>query len=79
MSEPPSSNTYPDPEERKGDSSFLPVVVAAGVALIVILIAAILFIKSRQGKAIPTTHNAHPTSQIVYPPPPQIPPSSLAA
>jgi hypothetical protein len=79
MSEPQPSNTDPSPEEREGDSSFLPVVVAAGVALIIILIAAILFIKSRQGKAIPSPHEAHPTSQIAYPPPLQIPPSSLAA
>jgi hypothetical protein len=54
--------------ERKGDSSFLPVVVAAGVALIIILIAAIVFIKSRQTKVIPTPHDAHPTSRLVHPP-----------
>jgi cell division protein FtsN len=55
-------------EERTGDSNFLPVVVAAGVALIVILVAALIFIKSRQTKAIPTPHEAHPTSQFHHPP-----------
>jgi cell division protein FtsN len=54
--------------ERKGDSSFLPVVVAAGVALIIILISAIIFIKSRQTKVIPTPHDAHPTSRLLHPP-----------
>jgi cell division protein FtsN len=67
MSEPQPSRNDPTPEERKGDSSFLPVVVAAGIALIVILVAALIFIKARQAKAIPTPHDAHPTSQMHLP------------
>jgi cell division protein FtsN len=64
MNAPQPSRIDPTPEERKGDSSFLPVVIAAGIALIVILIAAIIFIKARQTKTIPTPHEAHPTSEI---------------
>jgi hypothetical protein len=52
-------------EERKGDSSFLPVVLAAGVALIVILALAVFFIKGTGKKILPKTPDPHPTSQIV--------------
>jgi hypothetical protein len=48
MSEPQPSNSDPTPEERTGDSSFLPVVIAAAVAIIVILVAAIIFLKARE-------------------------------
>ena len=65
MSQPNPSNNDPHPEERTSDSSFLPVVIAFAVAIIVILVAAILFIKARQAKAIPDPKQPHPTSQTV--------------
>jgi hypothetical protein len=78
MSEPQPSRSDPTPEERKGDSSFLPVVIAAGIALIIILLAAVVFIKARQTKVIPTPHDAHPTSQIQRTPLPlPVQPSSV--
>jgi hypothetical protein len=72
MSEPQPSNSDPTPEERTGDSSFLPVVIAAAVAIIVILVAALIFLKIRQNKAIPTTTDKHPSSRLVLP---GVPPS----
>jgi hypothetical protein len=67
MSDPQPSRSDPTPEERKGDSRFLPVVIAAGIALIVILVAALIFLKVRQTNVIPKATDAHPTSQIVQP------------
>jgi len=54
----------PTPEERKGDSRFLPVVIAAGIALIVILVIAIFFIKGKGSKVVPNQPN-HPTASLV--------------
>jgi heme/copper-type cytochrome/quinol oxidase subunit 2 len=65
MSEPLPSNNDPTPEERKGDSSFLPVVIMFAIAIIVILIGAIVFIKARQNKAVPNPREPHPTSQTM--------------
>jgi flagellar basal body-associated protein FliL len=65
MSEPLPSNSDPSPEERKGDSSFLPVVVMFVIVIIVILIGAIVFIKARQNKAVPNPQEPHPTSQTM--------------
>ena len=65
MSEPLPSNSDPTPEKRKGDSSFLPVVVMFAIAIVVILIGAIVFIKARQNKAVPNPSESHPTSQIM--------------
>jgi hypothetical protein len=67
MSEPRPSLSDPTPEGRKGDSSFLPVVIAAGIVLIVILVAALIFLKVRQTKVIPKANDPHPTSQIMQP------------
>jgi hypothetical protein len=69
MTEPQPSHNDPTPEERKGDSSFLPVVIAFAVAILVILVAAITFVKLRQTKAIPNPPERHPTSQLVLPRP----------
>ena len=66
---PTPSRNDPTPEARKEDASFLPVVVASAVAIIVILIAAIVFIRMRQSKAVPTAPDHHPTSQLYQPPP----------
>jgi hypothetical protein len=65
MSQPAPSNSDPTPEKRKSDSSFLPVVVAFAVAILVILVAAIIFIKTRQTKAVPNPKEPHPTSQVM--------------
>jgi hypothetical protein len=56
----------PTPERRKGDSRFLPVVVLAGIALIVLLIAGILVIRSKGHKIVPAGQN-QPTSSLVVP------------
>jgi hypothetical protein len=55
------------PEQRVGDSSIKPIVIAFAVTILILLVAGVLFIKARQAKVIPATHDAHPTSQIIYP------------
>lgn len=55
----------PTPEQRVGDSRFLFVVIAAGVALVVILIAAVILINGKKQKIVPKVDTAHPTSQVV--------------
>ena len=55
----------PTPEERKGDSRFLPVVIAAAVALIVILVLAIFVIKGKGSKIVPSQPSNHPTSSLI--------------
>jgi hypothetical protein len=81
MSEPQPSNSDPTPEERTGDSSFLPVVIGAAIAIIVILVAALVFLKVRENKAIPTTTDKHPTSRLIVPAvqPPPLPHWSIVA
>jgi len=66
MTEPiePTRND-PSPEERVGDSRFLPVIIAAAVALIIILIAAVVLINGKGKKLIPQNNGAHPTSQAM--------------
>ncbi len=54
----------PTPEERVGDSRFLPVIIAAGVALLIILIAAVVLI-GRKGNKMTPQDGPHPTSQVV--------------
>ena len=65
MTEPiePTRND-PTPEERVGDSRFLPVIIAAGVALLIILIAAVVLIRGKGDKIAPQD-NTRPISQIV--------------
>jgi hypothetical protein len=77
MSDPQASRNDPTPEERIGDSSIKPVVIGFIVTIVVILVAAIIFVKSRQSKAIPVPHDAHQTSQIMRLP--LQPPQQLAA
>jgi hypothetical protein len=69
MTEPRPSNNDPAPEDRKGDSSFLPVVIAFAISILVILIAAAVYIKIKQSKAIPAPHDPHPTSRLLQPQP----------
>jgi hypothetical protein len=63
VQKPTTSN--PTPEQRVGDSSIKPVVIAFLVTILIILVAAIVFIKARQTKVIPKTNDARPTSQIM--------------
>ncbi len=62
----PSGND-PTPYARKGDARFLPVVVIAGLVLIAILIAAVVFIKGKGTKVVPRESPGHPTSSLVMP------------
>jgi hypothetical protein len=64
MTQPLASNNDPSPEKRKGDSSFLPVVVAFVVTILVLLAAAVIYVKVRQTKTIPHEPDPHPTSQV---------------
>jgi hypothetical protein len=68
MSEQKPTNSDPTPEERVGDSSIKPVVIAFAVTIAIILIAALVFIKSRQSKVVPKVADPHPTTQILRQP-----------
>jgi hypothetical protein len=67
MSEQKPTTSDPTPEERVGDSSIKPVVIAFIVTIAIILVAALIFIKSRQNKVIPKVDDPHPTSQFIQP------------
>ena len=64
---PSPSQRDPTPQRRLGDASIKPAVIAFFVTIFIILVAAIIFIKARQTKVIPKTHDARPTSQITQP------------
>lgn len=55
----------PTPSARTGDSRFLPVVILAGIALIVLLIAAVVLIKGKGHKMVPQEQDNHPVSSLV--------------
>jgi len=55
----------PTPEERKGDSRFLPVVILAAIALIIILIGAIVLIRGKGHKIVPQSQDNRPSSSLV--------------
>ena len=55
----------PTPEERKGDSRFLPVVILAAIALIIILIGAIVLIRGKGHTIVPQSQDNHPSSSLV--------------
>ena len=57
----------PTPERRVGDVSIRPVIIVFAVTILIILIAAIIFIKARQTKVTPNTNEARPTSQTTPP------------
>jgi hypothetical protein len=61
------SPSDPTPQRRIGDVPIRPVVIVFVATVLIILIAAIIFIKARQTKVIPKTHDARPTSQITQP------------
>lgn len=49
-----STRNDPTPEARKGDSRFLPVVILSLIALIVILAIAVVLVRDKGHKIIPT-------------------------
>jgi hypothetical protein len=56
----------PTPEERKGDSRFLPVAILAAIALIVILIGALVLIRGKGQKIVPQSqHNRRASSSVM--------------
>ncbi|MBS1822385.1 MAG: hypothetical protein JST61_10485 [Acidobacteria bacterium] len=55
----------PPTEEHLGDAEFLPVVIAASVALVVILVAAIVVVAGTGKHLVPQDKTQHPVSQIV--------------
>jgi hypothetical protein len=57
----------PTPERRVGDARFLPVVIAAGVAIVVILIAAVLILHGKNKEVVPAKGPHPATSQIAMP------------
>jgi hypothetical protein len=68
---PEPSPSDPTPQRRVGDSPIKPVVIAFILTILIILVAAIVFIKARQTKVIPKSTDQHPTTQIT--PHPQTP------
>lgn len=54
----------PTPEARTGDSRFLPVVILAAIALIVILVGAIVLVKGKGHKMVPQQQDNRPTSSL---------------
>jgi hypothetical protein len=67
MSEPRPSNSDPTPEERVGDSSIKPVVIAFIACIIIVLVAALIFFKARQSHIVPKANDSRPVSQLVRP------------
>jgi hypothetical protein len=62
---PERSNNDPTPKRRTGDSSFLPVVIVSCVVILLFLIGAIVFIRSRKEKAVPLHSAPHTTSEVI--------------
>lgn len=60
----PSRND-PTPEARKGDSRFLPVVILAAIALIILLIGAVVLIRGKGHKIVPQSQDNQPSSSLV--------------
>jgi Na+-transporting methylmalonyl-CoA/oxaloacetate decarboxylase gamma subunit len=67
MSEQKPTTSNPTPEQRVGDSSIKPVVIAFLVTILIILVAALIFIKARQTKVVPKATDPHPTTQMTSP------------
>jgi hypothetical protein len=66
MSEQKPTRSDPTPEKRKGDSNIKPVVIAFLVTILVILVAALIFIRIRQRKIVPKANDT-PIAQYVQP------------
>jgi hypothetical protein len=58
------SPSDPTPQRRVGDASIRPVVIGFLVTILIILVAAIIFIKARQTKVVPKATDSHPTTQV---------------
>lgn len=65
MTKPEPSPNDPTSNARKEDASFLPVVIISGIAIVVILLAAIFLIKGKKEKVVGPKPNPHPTSLII--------------
>jgi hypothetical protein len=66
------SRNDPTPHRRTGDARFLPVVIVSGIALILILIAAVVIINQRGKKMVPQDNTPHPTSSLSIPASPAV-------
>jgi hypothetical protein len=66
MSDSTPTRSDPTPEKRKGDSNIQPVVIAFLVTILVILVAALIFIRIRQSKIVPKANDT-PISRYVQP------------
>jgi len=58
------SPSDPTPQRRVGDASIRPVVIGFLVTILIILVAAIIFIKARQTKVVPKATDSHPATQV---------------
>jgi hypothetical protein len=63
MSVPRPTTSDPTPEQRVGDSSIKPVVIAFLVTILIILVAPLIFIKARQTKTVLKATDPHSTTQ----------------
>src|SRR5205823_8375686 len=70
---PSPSQRDPTPQRRLGDASIKPAVIAFFVTILIILVAAIIFIKARQTKVIPKATTPQPTTQMTPPLPMPVP------
>jgi cell division protein FtsN len=66
MSDAKPTRSDPTPEKRKGDSNIQPVVITFIVTILVILVAALIFIRIHQSKIVPKANDT-PVSQHVLP------------
>jgi hypothetical protein len=58
------SPSDPTPQRRVGDVPIRPVVIGFLVTILIILVAAIIFIKARQTKVVPKATDSHSTTQL---------------
>jgi hypothetical protein len=77
MNDQKPTRSDPTPQQRVGDTSIRPVVIGFVVTILIILVAALIFIKARQNKVVPKANDARPTSQITQPTIPFAAPSRL--
>ena len=77
VQKPTTSN--PTPEQRVGDSSIKPVVIAFLVTILIVLVAAIIFIKARQTRVVPKANDPHATTQVIQPPTKTVQPGTAIA
>jgi Na+-transporting methylmalonyl-CoA/oxaloacetate decarboxylase gamma subunit len=78
MNDQKPTRSDPTPQQRVGDSSIRPVVIGFVVTILIVLVAALIFIKARQNKVVPKANDSPPTSQIMQPTIPIAAPSRLA-